>query len=92
MIIYVILNEKYSLKPTRSSKYQNCEVRSGVEKRGQELVALLEQEEDFSATMSLLEEVVAARGGKLCWLPKFTPEFQPMECCYRCQNKTFNSK
>ena len=55
-------------------------------------MALLEQEEDFSATMSLLEEVVAARGGKLCWLPKFTPEFQPMECCYRCQNKTFNSK
>ena len=37
MIIYVILNEKYSLKPTRSSKYQNCEVRTGVEKRGQEL-------------------------------------------------------
>ena len=55
-------------------------------------MALLEQEEDFSATMSLLEEVVAARGGKLCWLPKFTPEFQPMKCCDRCQNKTFNSK
>ena len=52
-------------------------------------MALLEQEEDFSATMSLLEEVVVARGGKLCWLPKFTPEFQPMECCYRCQNKGF---
>ena len=32
MIIYVILNEKYSLKPTRLSKYQNCEVRTGVEK------------------------------------------------------------
>ena len=32
-------------------------------------MALLEQEEDFSATMSLLEEVVVARGGKLCWLP-----------------------
>ena len=32
MIIYVILNEKYSLKPTRSSKYQNYEVRTGVEK------------------------------------------------------------
>ena len=60
-------------------------------KKQDELVALLEQEEDFSATMSLLEEVVVARGGKLCWLPKFTPEFQPMECCYRCQNKTFNS-
>ena len=61
-------------------------------KKQDELVALLEQEEDFSATMSLLEEVVAARGGKLCWLPKFTPEFQPMKCCDRCQNKTFNSK
>ena len=33
----LVLNEKYSLKPTRSSKYQNCEVRTGVEKRGQEL-------------------------------------------------------
>ena len=69
MIIYVILNEKYSLKPTRSSKYQNCEVRRGVEKRGQELVALLEQEEDFSATMSLLEEVVAARGENFVGCP-----------------------
>ena len=41
-----------------------------------DLVAMLETEEDFSSQQCLLEEEVEKLGGKLSFLPKFSPELR----------------
>ena len=46
---------------------------------------ILEAEEDFQTSRTLLEEVLAEIGARVVWLPKFHPEFAPIECVYRFQ-------
>ena len=52
-------------------------------KKQDELVAILEGEEDFQSSRTLLEERMAEMGARLVLLPKFHPEFNPVECNYR---------
>ena len=52
-------------------------------KKQDELVAILEGEEDFQSSRTLLEERMAEMGACLVLLPKFHPEFNPVECNYR---------
>ena len=52
-------------------------------KKQDELVAMLEAEEDFQSSQTLLEERLALKGARLVFLPKFHPEFNPIECVYR---------
>ena len=52
-------------------------------KKQDELVAMLEAEEDFQSSQTLLEERLALKGARLMFLPKFHPEFNPIECVYR---------
>ena len=54
-------------------------------KKQDELVEILEAEEDFQSGKTLLEEVMAEMGARVVWLPKFHPEFAPIEYVYRCQ-------
>ena len=56
-----------------------------IGKKQDELVEILEAEEDFQGSRTLLEEVMAEMGARVVWLPKFHPEFAPIECVYRCQ-------
>ena len=49
------------------------------------MVAMLEAEEDFRSSSTLLEERMAEMGARLVLLPKFHPEFNPIECVYRCK-------
>ena len=56
-------------------------------KKQDELVAMLEAEEDFRSSSTLLEERMAEMGARLVLLPKFHPEFNPIECVYRCKNQ-----
>ena len=44
---------------------------------------MLEAEEDFQSSQTLLEERLALKGARLVFLPKFHPEFNPIECIYR---------
>ena len=44
---------------------------------------MLEKEEDFKESMTLLEERIALKGAKLMFLPRFHPELNPIECVYR---------
>ena len=44
---------------------------------------MLEAEEDFQSSQTLLEERLALKGARLVFLPKFHPEFNPIECVYR---------
>ena len=44
---------------------------------------MMEAEEDFQSSMTLLEERLALKGARLVFLPKFHPEFNPIECVYR---------
>ena len=44
---------------------------------------MLEAEEDFQSSQTLLEERLALKGARLLFLPKFHPEFNPIECVYR---------
>ena len=44
---------------------------------------MLEKEEDFKESMTLLEERIALKGAKLVFLPRFHPELNPIECVYR---------
>ena len=54
-------------------------------KKQDDLVEILEAEEDFQTSRTLLEEVLAEIGARVVWLPKFHPEFAPIECVYRFQ-------
>ena len=54
-----------------------------------EHVEILEAEEDFQSGKTLLEEVMAEMGARVIFLPKFHPEFAPIECNYRCGLKVF---
>ena len=47
------------------------------------MVAILEEEEDFQDSHTLLEERMAEKGARVVLLPKFHPEFNPIECVYR---------
>ena len=49
---------------------------------------ILEAEEDFKSSKTMLEEVMAEMGARVVWLPKFHPEFAPIECVYRCKIHT----
>ena len=44
---------------------------------------ILEAEEDFKSGKTLLEEEMAEMGARVKFLPKFHPEFAPIECVYR---------
>ena len=44
---------------------------------------MLEKEEDFKESMTLLEERIALKGAKLMFLRGFHPELNPIECVYR---------
>ena len=52
-------------------------------KKHDELVEILEAEEDFKSGKTLLEEEMAEMGARVKFLPKFHPEFAPIECVYR---------
>ena len=52
-------------------------------KKQDQLVEMLEAEEDFKSSQTLLEERLALKGARLIFLPKFHPEFAPIECVYR---------
>ena len=47
---------------------------------------LLESEEDFAATKAILEEELEKLGAKCIFTPKYHPELNPIECCYRCSH------
>ena len=53
-------------------------------KKQDELVAILEEQEDFQSSRTLLEEKMTEMGARVIFLPKFHPEFAPVECNYRC--------
>ena len=57
-------------------------------KKQDELVAILEAEEDFQDSSTLLEERMAQIGARVVTLTKFHPEFNPIECVYRFKNQT----
>ena len=44
---------------------------------------MLEKEEDFSASKSILEEELEKLGARVIFTPKFHPELNPVESCYR---------
>ena len=52
-------------------------------KRQDELVAILEAEEDFQSSQTMLEELLIKLGARSLFLPKFHCEFNPIECAYR---------
>ena len=54
-----------------------------IGKKQDELVEILEAEEDFKSGKTLLEEEMAEMGARVKFLPKFHPEFAPIECVYR---------
>ena len=54
-----------------------------IGKKQDELVAILEAQEDFQGSQTLLEERMSEMGARLVLLPKFHPEFNPVECNYR---------
>ena len=62
---------------------KNQELISSSGKRQDELVALLEKEDDFASAKTILEEQLEKRGAKCIFTPKFHPELNPVECCYR---------
>ena len=47
------------------------------------MVAILEGEEDFQDSSTLLEERMAEIGARVVTLLKFHPEVNPIECVYR---------
>ena len=49
-------------------------------KKQDELVALLEAEEDFQSSQTLLDELLTKLGARSLLLPKFHCEFNPIEC------------
>ena len=46
-------------------------------------MALLEAEEDFQSSQTMLEELLTKLGARSLLLPKFHCEFNPIECAYR---------
>ena len=50
------------------------------------MVALLKNEEDFSATKPLLQERLEALGCRVVYGVKFHPEFMMVKSCYRLVN------
>ena len=48
---------------------------------------MLESEEDFAATKAILEEELEKLGAKCIFTPKYHPELNPIECCYRFSQK-----
>ena len=48
-----------------------------------QLVEMLEKEEDFSASKTILEEEMEKLGARVIFTPKFHPELNPVESCYR---------
>ena len=56
---------------------------SSLGKRQDELVSILENEEDFASSKTILEEELEKRGAKCIFTPKFHPELNPAECSYR---------
>ena len=52
-------------------------------KRQDRLVEMLEKEEDFSSSQTLLEEELEKLGAFCIFTPKFHPELNPIESCYR---------
>ena len=61
-------------------------------KKQDELVEILEAEEDFSCSSTLLEERMAEMGARVIFLPKFHPELAPIECNYRYKSQTKRQK
>ena len=51
-------------------------------------IPILEAEEDFQDSSTLLEERMAQIGARVVTLTKFHPEFNPIECVYRFKNQT----
>ena len=56
------------------------------------MIALLENEEDFSSSKTILEEELEKRGAKCIFTPKFHPELNPVELCYRFFNTNNSNK
>ena len=48
-----------------------------------QLVEMLEKEADFSSSKTILEEELEKLGAKCIFTPKFHPELNPIESCYR---------
>ena len=67
-------------------------IQTSLGKRQDELIALLENEEDFSSSKTLLEEELEKRGAKCIFTPKFHPELNPVELCYRFFNTNNTNK
>ena len=44
---------------------------------------MLEKEEDFASSKTLLEEELEKLGALCIFTPKFHPELNPIESCYR---------
>ena len=70
-------------------KSLRCDLEENIlGKKHDELVEILEAEEDFQDSSTLLEERMAEMGARVVLLPKFHPEFNPIECVYRYRLKS----
>ena len=75
----------------KAPSFQNVQTKQKIYflgKKQDELVAILEAEEDFQDSSTLLEERMAQIGARVVTLTKFHPEFNPIECVYRFKNQT----
>ena len=52
-------------------------------KKQEDLIRILEKDEDFSSSKSLLEEELDKLGARVIWGVKFHPELMFIESCYR---------
>ena len=52
-------------------------------KKQDDLVAMLEAEEDFQSSKTMLEELLTKLGARGIMIPKYHCEFNPIECNYR---------